>query len=59
MQCYPLFESLLYIVLKVLSFLLPITLLLFITPLINHEKKLHVDGAVFQKTKASKTPPLF
>ena len=38
MQSNPLFESLLHIILKVLSFLLPITLLLFSnTPLINHE----------------------
>ena len=38
LQSNPLFESLLHIILKVLSFLLPITLLLFSnTPLINHE----------------------
>ena len=38
MQSNPLLESLLHIILKVLSFLLPITLLLFSnTPLINHE----------------------
>ena len=38
MQSNPLFESLLHIILKVFSFLLPITLLLFSnTPLINHE----------------------
>ena len=41
MQSNPLFESLLHIILKVLSFLLPITLLLFSNiPLTNHENVL-------------------
>ena len=53
MESNPLFESLLHIILKVLSFLLPITLYyLSNSPLINHENillELLDDGAFFEK----------